>query len=73
MILSEFERLASPVSKTGGIEERRAFEFLRQYVREKLQTTPSPFGRGQGEGSLSKTVDSRAEPLSGGDGGVQRQ
>jgi hypothetical protein len=37
MILDEFERLASPVAKTGGIEERRAFEFLRQYVQEKLQ------------------------------------
>jgi hypothetical protein len=37
MILGEFERLASPVSKTGGIEERRAFEFLRQFVHEKLQ------------------------------------
>lgn len=37
MILDEFERLASPVAKTGGIEERRAFEFLRQYVHEKLQ------------------------------------
>jgi hypothetical protein len=37
LILSEFERLASPVAKTGGIEERRAFDFLRQYVQEKLQ------------------------------------
>jgi hypothetical protein len=37
MILDEFERLASPVSKTGGIEERRAFEFLRRYIHEKLQ------------------------------------
>jgi hypothetical protein len=37
IILDEFERLASPVAKTGGIEERRAFEFLRQYVHEKLQ------------------------------------
>jgi hypothetical protein len=37
MILSEFDRLASPVSKTGGIEERRAFDFLRQYVLEKLR------------------------------------
>jgi hypothetical protein len=37
MILDEFERLASPVAKTGGIEERRAFEFLRQYVHGKLR------------------------------------
>jgi hypothetical protein len=37
MILSEFERLAAPVAKTGGVEERRAFDFLRQYVLEKLQ------------------------------------
>ncbi|HEY3391805.1 MAG TPA: DUF447 domain-containing protein [Lacipirellulaceae bacterium] len=37
MILDEFERLASPVAKTGGVEERRAFEFLRQHVHEILQ------------------------------------
>ena len=33
----EFDRLAVPVEKTGGHEERRAFEFLRQFVREELQ------------------------------------
>jgi hypothetical protein len=37
LLLDEFERLASPVAKTGGIEERRAFEFLRQYMLEKLR------------------------------------
>ncbi len=36
LILSEFERLAAPVVKTGGVPERRAFEFLRQYVLENL-------------------------------------
>ncbi len=36
LILSEFERLAAPVAKTGGAPERRAFEFLRQYVLENL-------------------------------------
>jgi hypothetical protein len=55
LILAEFERLASPVSKTGGIEERRAFDFLRQYVHGKLNAKPSPFGSGQGEGSLTAT------------------
>jgi uncharacterized protein len=37
LILTEFGRLASPVAKTGGVEERRAFDFLRQYVLEKLR------------------------------------
>jgi hypothetical protein len=35
-VLAEFDRLAAPVEKTGGHQERRAFEFLRQFVREKL-------------------------------------
>jgi hypothetical protein len=35
-VLSELERLAEPVEKTGGYEERHAFEFLRQFVREEL-------------------------------------
>jgi hypothetical protein len=35
-LLAELERLAPPVAKTGGHEERRAFDFLRQYVLEKL-------------------------------------
>jgi uncharacterized protein len=46
MVLSELERLAAPVAKTGGIEERRAFDFLGQYVKEKLDQKPSPVGRG---------------------------
>jgi uncharacterized protein len=33
---AEFDRLAAPVEKTGGHEERRAFEFLRQFLREEL-------------------------------------
>jgi hypothetical protein len=35
-IRAEFERLSAPVQKTGGREEHRAFEFLRQYVTEKI-------------------------------------
>jgi hypothetical protein len=35
-LLAEFDRLAVPVEKTGGHEEHRAFEFLRQFIREKL-------------------------------------
>ncbi len=33
-IEAEFERLAAPVEKTGGRQEREAFEFLQQYVRQ---------------------------------------
>jgi hypothetical protein len=40
-VLSEFDRLAVLVEKTGGHEERRAFEFLRLFIREEL-TTRSP-------------------------------
>lgn len=35
-ILDEFERLSTPIAKTGGHQERNAFEFLRQYVRQQL-------------------------------------
>jgi hypothetical protein len=35
-VLSEFERLAPLVEKTGGRQEHAAFDFLRQHVREKL-------------------------------------
>jgi hypothetical protein len=35
-IVSEFERLAVPVRKTGGRQEHAAFEFLRKYVDEQL-------------------------------------
>ena len=35
-ILIEFERLAVPVEKTGGHQERRAFAFLQEYVRTAL-------------------------------------
>jgi hypothetical protein len=34
-ILTEFERLRSPVDKTGGAPEKRAFEFLVDYVRRQ--------------------------------------
>jgi hypothetical protein len=63
MILAEFERLATPVSKTGGIEERRAFDFLRKYMHEKLDSKPSPFGRGKDEGALGAAVRPRPDPL----------
>jgi hypothetical protein len=35
-ILVEFERLSSPVTKTGGLQERNAFDFLLRYVRDRL-------------------------------------
>lgn len=35
-IREEFRRLATPVAKTGGHEELRAFEFLKQYVENRL-------------------------------------
>jgi hypothetical protein len=35
-ILAEFDRLAAPVEKTGGHQERKAFDFLRQYIREQI-------------------------------------
>lgn len=35
-ILNELDRLAAPVTKTGGHQERNAFDFLRQYVRDQL-------------------------------------
>jgi hypothetical protein len=36
-IIAEFDRLGSPVEKTGGHEERRAFEFLKAYLGEQLR------------------------------------
>ena len=38
-ILTEFDRLAVPVEKTGGHQERRAFAFLQEYVRTALAKT----------------------------------
>jgi hypothetical protein len=38
-IRTEFDRLAAPVEKTGGDEERRAFQFLREYVHGELTRT----------------------------------
>lgn len=35
-VLDEFDRLALPVAKTGGNQERNAFDFLRQYVRTQV-------------------------------------
>ncbi len=37
-IAREFERLAIPVEKTAGEQERRAFEFLQNYVRTAIGT-----------------------------------
>jgi hypothetical protein len=45
-IRDEFQRLASPVTKTGGHQELRAFEFLKQYVEKQL---PSQTGQGAAE------------------------
>ena len=46
-IATELTRLESPIEKTGGEQERGAFHFLRQYIREELQRavetrTPAP-------------------------------
>ena len=41
-IRREFERLAVPVQKTAGNQERRAFEFLCRYVHERLASPPNP-------------------------------
>jgi hypothetical protein len=35
-IQAEFERLAGPIGKTGGHQERSAFDFLKRYVRDRL-------------------------------------
>ena len=37
-ILGEFRRLSTPVHKTGGHQELRAFDFLQQYVQQELAT-----------------------------------
>ena len=39
-ILEELERLAVPVKKTAGPEEREAFQFLLQHVHGKLTGAP---------------------------------
>jgi hypothetical protein len=39
-IAAEFERLATPVGKTGGPREREAFELLRAYVAEPAGEVP---------------------------------
>jgi hypothetical protein len=70
LILSEFERLAAPVAKTGGIEERRAFEFLRQYVRERLSSRPFPSGRRKGEGEDELAFGPHPDPLPRGERGI---
>jgi hypothetical protein len=41
-ILRELERLATPVAKTAGNEERRAFEFLREYIANQLNHSRPP-------------------------------
>lgn len=42
-ILREFERLSVPIEKTAGPQERRAFEFLENYVRTAVDSqTPAP-------------------------------
>jgi hypothetical protein len=40
-IADEMARLAIPVEKTAGQSERRAFEFLRQFVAQRLAVPPS--------------------------------
>lgn len=36
----EMNRLATPVAKTAGEQERRAFEFLRQYIESRIGPPP---------------------------------
>ena len=43
-ILSELERLATPVHKTAGQQELRAFDFLRKYVEQELANKGSTLG-----------------------------
>jgi hypothetical protein len=40
-IRRELERLAIPVHKTAGNQERKAFEFLKNYIRARLASSPS--------------------------------
>jgi uncharacterized protein len=40
-IRREMERLAIPVDKTAGLQERRAFAFLREYILSQLLTSDS--------------------------------
>ena len=37
---AEFARLATPIAKTAGQQERRAFEFLRQYLESRIGLPP---------------------------------
>jgi uncharacterized protein len=41
IILAEFERLRSPVEKTGGVAEKRAFEFLCDFVKRAQPASSS--------------------------------
>ncbi len=38
-ICQEMKRLAIPVQKTGGMQERRAFEFLQSYISSRLASS----------------------------------
>lgn len=71
-IESEFERLALPVQKTAGDAERRAFEFLQDYVRRAIRDWASeapdhgaasdPISNAPGEGARSTTPGEGARP-----------
>ena len=37
-VLAEYQRLARPIEKTAGQQERRAFDFLQNYVEQALAT-----------------------------------
>jgi len=41
-IAAEFDRLTAPVAKTAGAQERRAFTFLKDYVREATDMGQQP-------------------------------
>ena len=77
-IESEFERLALPVQKTAGDAERRAFEFLQDYVRRAIRDRASeapdhgaasdPISNAPGEGARSSMPGEGARSTMPGEG-----
>jgi hypothetical protein len=41
-VQAEFDRLAGPIAKTGGHQERDAFNFLKQYVCDQMKRRGAP-------------------------------
>ena len=55
---TEMARLATPVAKTAGEQERRAFEFLRQYIESRIDPPPA-----RPEAPTSACPESSTSPL----------